>query len=88
MCVSNLDPYKICAWSLEYLLKQIGNKKIIVPFLLVMLIFLEKEKRTFSVEKLRYIIKMYKNNNKKDNLAIGKNGLFMIFWSASNCKTT
>jgi hypothetical protein len=86
ICVSNLDPYKICAWSLDCLIKETKNKRLIVPILLVMLNFLEKEGKTFSPSKLKYIVKMYKNNNNKDELAIGKNGLFMIFWSASNCE--
>ena len=86
ICVSNLDPYKVCAWSLDYLIETTNNKKLIVPFLLVMLNFLEKEGKTFSLKKLKYIVKMYSNNNKKDQLAIGKNGLFMVFWSASNCE--
>ena len=86
ICVSNLDPYKICAWSLDYLIKETNHKKIIIPFLLVMSNFLDKEGKKFSVENLKYIVEMYNNNNKKDEFAIGKNGLFMIFWSASNCK--
>jgi len=86
ICVSNLDPYKVCSWSLDYLIKETNNKKLIVPILLVMYNFLEKEGKTFSISKLKYIVKMYNNNNKKDQLAIGKNGLFMIFWSASNCE--
>lgn len=86
ICVSSLDPYKVCAWSLDYLIKYTNNKKLIVPILIVMLNFLQKEGKTFNINKLRYIIRMYLNNNKKDELAIGKNGLFMIFWSASNCE--
>ena len=86
ICVSNIDPYKVCAWSLDCLIKETKNKKLIVPILIVMLTFLKQEKRNFDVKKLRYIIKMYMNNHTKDELAIGKNGLFMIFWSASNCE--
>ena len=86
ICVSNIDPYKICAWSLDYLIKETKNKRLIVPILIVMLTFLKQEKRSFDIKKLNYIIKMYMNNNKKDEFAIGKNGLFMIFWSASNCE--
>ena len=86
ICVSDIDPYKFCAWSSECLIDELNDKKVIVPIIVTMHNFLKKEKRKFEIPYLQYILKMYLNDKKVDEFAIGKNGLYMTFSSASNIK--
>jgi len=86
ICVSDIDPYKFCAWSTECLIDELNDKKVIVPIITTMHNFIKKEKRKFEIPYLQYILKMYLNDKKADEFAIGKNGLYMTFSSASNIK--
>ena len=84
VCVSDIDPYKFCAWSAEIFIKELQNDKVIVPIIITMEQFLRIENRKFEFNFLLQILKMYQNNNKKDEFAIGKNGLYTTYSAGSN----
>jgi hypothetical protein len=90
--VQGIDPYKFVSWSSYFLLKKLKGRKvknryrILVSIITVMRLFLQSEGKFLDRKICQKILKMYTYDMIHDNYAIGKNGLYLSFRTASEVK--
>ncbi|MCX2717798.1 hypothetical protein OQH61_08645 [Helicobacter sp. MIT 21-1697] len=84
--VKNGDIFKIISWAAMFLYQEKETKAILLIACAYMNEQLKKINRQVSKELICKIVEMLLNDSKKDNVAIGKNGLYMSFRLASEVK--
>lgn|GEM_PF-4788421 len=88
VCVSSLDPFKFIAWSGKFFSeKKKGKeeKEVLLATILAMEETLRQSKQGKSLpnDLIGKLLQMLVNDSKNDEIAIGKNGLYMAFRCAS-----
>jgi hypothetical protein len=88
--VSSTDPFKFVAWATLFIIQEVKKDSeqkewYIGTAVSLMLKMLNECGKTLQMQYLKKLIDMTLNdkNSANDNLAIGKNGLYMAFRSAS-----
>ena len=77
------DIYKIISWVAMFMYHDIRDKRILKAACAYMNRQLHKDGRNIPPKTSLEIVNMLSNDNKKDNVAVGKNGLYMAFKCAS-----
>lgn len=81
--VKNGDIFKIIAWAAMFLYQNKQEARILLSACAYMKVQLKKCQREVSENLIAKIVAMLLNDSIKDNVAIGKNGLYMAFRLAS-----
>ncbi len=84
--VTGIDPYKFAAWSGMYLFSRIDNPNMIAATIATLRRYLKIEGKDLDDIFCQKLLVMSYNDAKKDTIAIGKNGLYMSFRTASELK--
>lgn len=86
--VTGIDPYKFASWSGMYLFSRIDNPNMIAATIATLRRYLKIEGKDLDDIFCQKLLVMAHNDAKKDTIAIGKNGLYMSFRTASELKAT
>ena len=86
--VTGIDPYKFAAWSGMYLFNRTDNPNMIAATIATLRRYLKIEGKDLDDIFCQKLLVMAYNDAKKDTIAIGKNGLYMSFRTASELKIT
>jgi len=85
--VTGIDPYKFASWSGMYLFSRIDDANMIAATIATLRRYLKIEGKDLDDIFCQKLLLMAYNDAKKDTIAIGKNGLYMSFRTASELKT-
>ena len=86
--VTAIDPYKFASWSGMYLFNRIDNPNMIGATIATLRRFLLKEGKVLDDTFCKKLLVMAHNDAKNETVAIGKNGLYISFRTASELKNT
>jgi len=84
--VTGIDPYKFASWSGMYLFGRIDDPNMIAATITTLRRYLKIEGKDLDDIFCQKLLVMAYNDAKKDTIAIGKNGLYMSFRTASELK--
>jgi len=84
--VTGIDPYKFASWSGMYLFNRIDDSNMIAATIATLRRYLKIEGKDLDDIFCQKLLVMAYNDAKKDTIAIGKNGLYMSFRTASEVK--
>lgn len=84
--VTGIDPYKFTAWAGMYLFRRIDNHNMIAATIATLRRYLVLEGKDLDNIFCQKLLLMAHNDIKNDSVAIGKNGLYMSFRTASELK--
>ena len=84
--VTGIDPYKFASWSGMYLFGRIDDPNMIAATIATLRRYLKIEGKDLDDLFCQKLLVMAYNDAKKDTIAIGKNGLYMSFRTASELK--
>ncbi|MFZ5582590.1 MAG: hypothetical protein ACOZCK_08025 [Pseudomonadota bacterium] len=83
ICQTRIDFFKVAAWLGMMLYKRSSGSFLLYQLVAAMNAQLRKEQRQLSSDICKKIASMLKNDGQNDSIAIGMNGLYMIFRAAS-----
>jgi len=86
--VTGIDPYKFTSWSGMYLFSRIDDYNMIAATIAALRRYLVIEGKELDSIFCKKLLLMAYNDAKNDTIAIGKNGLYMSFRTASELRIT
>lgn len=81
--VTDIDPYKFTAWAGMYFFRRLDNAKMLSATVAALRRHLKTQNKSLDFKFCQKLVLMAYNDEKKDSIAIGKNGLYMAFRTAS-----